>query len=437
MTRTRTSLSFAGVSPKGDRRVAARRVATATLAIALAVTGGANAAGPARGQPAPPSPKDRVLLDRELNESVVQVVRIDEAGVWCRLAREPASTVPRLRPAAELVAMTSPPSMAPARRAASDPRPLLTAVLTDGQRVIGRVPQAEGAEPAPAKDAPLSLETALGVVRLPLDVVGTIGVGRAPPSAPEPPRSDVVTLANGDLVTGFVESVGQTVTVQPEGTAAVTLPLERVAGIELANPREAPAGTRVWLADGSVLAVSGLAQSAGALPTAQVAVLESAATTTLAHLEAVVFDASRLVGLGRLAPPAFVPSADRRWTRPPRVDQAAAPLDTPDVHIPGPMTVEWDLPETAARLAGDAELARFTDGWGECTVTIEVVPASGPATRLWSQRLEVSSAAGRFSVSLGAPAPGRRLRVIIESGQRGPIQDHVVLKRPLLLLGRR
>jgi len=395
------------------------------------------ARGPAAAPPGVPAgPNTRILIDEALGESTVQITRIDEASVWFRPAREPASTLARQRPTSEIIALISADPAWRPRRDPVDERPLLSVLLTDGQRVVGRVarePKGAIAGSASAKDAPLTLETPLGIVRVPLDMVSSVGVGRPTSMTVEPPRKDSVTLSNGDVLDGFVESVGSAVVVQPDGAPSATVPLDRVGEIHLANPRIPARGPRAWFADGSVVTISGLIQAADSLPAARIPLLGRDAPTPLARLGSVVFDSSRVVGLSTLTPDRFTPSADRRWSRPPRALPGPAPLDAPDLELPGPMVVDWALPDGAARVSGVAELARFTEDWGECSITIELV-AEGATSALWSRRLDGAGASGAFNVSLGSAAPDRRLRITLGAGSRGPIQDRVILRRPLLLL---
>ena len=395
---------------------------------------------PAARAPAPV----RTLLDRTLRETTARVVRIDRTGVWFTVPGEPPAQAPRVRPLTELVAMVSAEHVRGPRLDDADERPLLTVTLADGQRLIGRVArEPEGTTPdsASSKDAPLTLDTALGTVRIALDVVAGVtvsgssgvSVGVSPSLGGEAPKKDVVLLRNDDRMEGFVEAIGATVVVQPEGAASANVPLERIREITLANPRTAPRGAIAWLADGSVIRITDLAQAVDAPATATVPILGKDSPTPLPGVVSIAFDASRLTPLARLVPTQVRPSLDRRWTRSPRPLPGPAVLDAPDLELPGPMSVEWDLPERAVRLAGEAELSRFTDNWGDCTISIELSSGAAPR-RLWTQRLSGSGASARFNIDLGAPAPGRHLRLVLESGSRGPIQDRVILRRPLLLL---
>ncbi len=408
----------------------------ACVLLSLGATGLAKRPGdqstPAARAPAP----IRTLLDRSLGETPARVVRIDSAGVWFTGPGEPAGRAPRVRPVADLVAMINAEHVRGPRPDDADERPLLTVTLADGQRLIGRVArEPEGTTPgsASSKDAPLTLDTALGTARVVLDLVAGVSVGVSPSLGGEAPKKDVVLLRNDDRMEGFVEAIGATVVVQPEGAASTTVPLERVREITLANPRTAPRGAIAWLADGSVIRITDLAQAVDAPATATVPILGKDSPTPLPGLVSIVFDASRLAPLSRLAPTQVRPSPDRRWTRSPRPLPGPAVLDAPDLELPGPMSVEWDLPDRAVRLAGEAELSRFTDNWGDCTISIELSSGAAPR-RLWTQHLGGSGASARFNIDLGAPAPGRHLRLILESGSRGPIQDRVILRRPLLLL---
>ena len=134
------------------------------------------------------------------------------------------------------------------------------AVLTlfDGQRLPGRpvpaLPDAEGdAAEVLRWRTPLS-----GVLAVPLDRVRSVRL--TPEAGPDAqargddaPLADTVTLRTGDTLTGFVEAFGaEGLQIDADDLGAVTLPLDRVRTVRLANPpapREAV--DRVTLRDGT------------------------------------------------------------------------------------------------------------------------------------------------------------------------------------------
>lgn len=62
--------------------------------------------------------------------------------------------------------------------------------------------------------------------------------------------ADVVLLANGDRIEGFVESIGDSVVLEMVGGdrdgESIEVPLDRVASISIVNPPTEPSGVMVW-----------------------------------------------------------------------------------------------------------------------------------------------------------------------------------------------
>jgi hypothetical protein len=152
-------------------------------------------------------------------------------------------------------------------------------------------------------------------------------------------------------------------------------------------------------------------------------------------MSALAFHAGEVRPLSALEPAGYTPAVERRWSRPPvALDSHNAPLGAGALEIPGPMSVELRLPPAVQRLAGTAELARSTQGWGDCEIIIEDLSQGAAPRRLFSKRLSLQDSAARFDVAFGAASAEHTLRITVESGQRGPIQDRVFLRRPLLLV---
>lgn len=372
----------------------------------------------------------RLLIDRSLKESAVRVVSIDSRTLKYTSAEEPATAPARSRPLSEVLAIIP----APGLRVTLPPResslPLFAVTTVDGQRVVGTL-----ADAPEGKDPPIRLATRLvGAVNVPLDRARTLEQIPAPGVATEPGSDDRVVLTNADLIVGFVESVGRTISVQPSGGQSQTFESERVRSISFANQSKAAAEPQAWLADGSVLALSASPMLDGGVLRAPVALAGSGAEINAGDVIAVSFDPRRLRALAALPAPKYRPSADRRWTRPPRVTDPGAVLAASDIEIPGPMTIEWALPDGSKRLACLAELAPSSEGWGDCVFTIELETGPGSARPLFSHRLTPSAGSIRAEVALDGAKAGSVLRISIAAGEHGSVQDRVMLRRPLLLI---
>lgn len=263
---------------------------------------------------------------------------------------------------------------------------------------------------------------------------------------------DRVVLINGDVLDGFVESVsGAAVRIESAGEVR-SIELARVAIISLASPARSASGARVWLEDGTVargalrpapLGKIGLVPDGpwierGSESAAGASRESAGAELELSEVGALAFDASRLVALGSLSARVEGVSA-RRWTPPVVVGPArGVALGAADIELPGPMSAEWMLPPGASHVSMRLELPESARVFGDCVVRVEIAgeEASGVTHRLSSEspsamvRLALGDALGRAPSAEGV----RRLVVRVEAGERGGIQDRVVIRRGLVLV---
>jgi hypothetical protein len=300
--------------------------------------------------------------------------------------------------------------------------------FTDGQKLHGTLLEARRPESARWRTDSLGeverpLEEVRSIVfdsaQLP-DGAGTF-VGRS--------TTDQVLFANGDRVEGFVSAVGPTVTVEKSGRP-VSVPAARVSSIRLANPAQAKRGVYAWLADGSVVKAEsvsltdgqfdiGFGRAEGAPP---------ALRTQAAKLSAVLWGAERMTPLSALPMGPVGAGPGRRWTAPARLGDEG-PLGISDIDLPGPMTVEWTLPPRAERLGAELVLPPECRVWGDCRVVIESVK-SGKTAEIYATRLNASAPEANFAASV---EPGAVVRIRVEEGEGGAIQDRVVIRRAMVL----
>jgi len=377
-----------------------------------------------------------VLIDRDLREEHVELTQLSEGSVMFSDEEGRARTTP----VSELLAVLH--ERPPEERAARE-LPWLTQQmemfgpdgelgpeeaeaeefvaslgLVNGERWIGSFAGASGASLAWTLGGTVRREAPLERVRAaaihgPVEAEGWEGI------------EDRVVLQNGDVVEGFVASIDTAVRIET-ATGEVEVPLDRAAGVLLANPPVAPAGILVWLADGSVVeattvefALTGRV-SLGLGSDAPEAVLPVGATDVLALL----FDPGLITGLAVLEPSSISFPPERLWGRAP-VAGAPARLGIADIDMAGPVSVVWELPRPAARLAAVATLPPAMWAWGDC----ELVVRAGDGTELLRERLR----ADRPSVEINVPLGGtRRLGIEVASGGGGPVQDRVILERPMV-----
>ena len=320
---------------------------------------------------------------------------------------------------------------------ADGPRPWVT--LVDGQRIVG-VPDDEAAQ----DDALAWRHATLGLLVFPLERVRQIVFAPEASATPRtddaPTADDLIVLRNGDRLTGFIVSVQPTIEIETEGQT-LTIPTDRVSGVQLVNELQAAAGTHLWLTDGTRIGAHSLADpDEDGQPGVLLAHLESPSESPLSEpntiplhdVSAIALEAARLTALTDLAIEHHEPHESRRTSDAPLVQRNnMAPLGAGDVFLPGPMTVEWALPAGALRLAGWVTLPDEASLWGDCNIVIETIDNAGQATVTASARLRGVAPNVRINEEL--PAGSERLRIRLEPGEYGPVQDRVLLERFVLL----
>jgi hypothetical protein len=108
------------------------------------------------------------------------------------------------------------------------------------------------------------------------------------------------------------------------------------------------------------------------------------------------------------------------------------------------MRSEWVLPRGARALIATALLDEGCLDWGDCEVVVRLLPAAsedraGGAERdvpeLARVRLNGASPARDITCRFAPTALGDRLRIDVEQGEHGPIQDRVRLLSGLIITG--
>jgi len=295
--------------------------------------------------------------------------------------------------------------------------------LTDGQRFPGAPAPTGGEEDAFVWNHPL-----FGRIEVALDAIARVALTGAGDDAPAPITDDQLVLINGDRLVGFVVSMGDPVEFETNGET-ITLPLDRVAEADLANPPTPLAGLVVWLDDGSVAVVTSLETDLDetvrlSLPGGQTAEIP------LALVRAVAFDAGRLAPLADMPILEQAPIGERSVFDPVRIirgagARGASDLNAPDLELPGPMRAVYSLPAGAIRFAALAELPLEALPWGACDLVI-----TQAGREILRERLDQDQPRVEFSLAV-APGP---ITLTVEPGPRGPINDRVVLRRPILLV---
>lgn len=359
----------------------------------------------------------------------------------------------------------------------------------------------------------------IGTAPKPRADVPPLGINRPIIDKQPAAKSDSVTLANGDTLSGFIDGIGPVVSIDVDGRKIQT-PSSQVVEIRLLNGPRPPNGTRLWLSGGMVIDAATLSPDVPLkgqprpdfvrvelstdawkridppvsepapgkpapkkpapkkpTPASSGAISGSApqprlgtdappfAFLNIPQIDAVVPHVERLVSLASQPLMRQSPIGDRvsyepvafTWAGSPLNDEPGTlvvnlpgsaamkqrfvstppPMGAADIALSGPMQAEWSIPTDTVRIAGWAELPRDCWTWGNCVVVISITPAARSAqgpTELLRETLSSDHPTVEFNLDLEQSAlKDRVLTVAVEAGERGPIQDHVVLHRVLLL----
>jgi hypothetical protein len=194
----------------------------------------------------------------------------------------------------------------------------------------------------------------------------------------------------------------------------------------------------VWFVDGTVVDVQTLAIGADGLLRMTSAWMTGDATNassatapghrqTLAQIAAILLDANALIPLSTLTPSRVEGPATRYVLPKPQSLSANAPLNLSDIEMRGPLVVRYALPAGCQRFTAEAELPRNSQQWGD----FELVVRSNDA-EVFRGRLNAMTP----GITINVPTPGRELTFELLPGVNGPVQDLLLLRRPMLLKGK-
>jgi len=251
---------------------------------------------------------------------------------------------------------------------------------------------------------------------------------RPPFEPPAATDADVVLLANGDRVEGFVEQIGDPIELDVDG-APVRIPFERAVAMRLVNPQRdpQPGAMRVWLRNGTIVDTPGLLydHADGLLEVRPIAAADAVVkNVSLSHVAGALFSQSSLTALASI-PPSDVSGPPTRYvTPPPAVDSAPAALGLHAIQFSGPVIAHYPLPRGASRFVASARLPRESDEWADCEIIIR-----DDDREVFRARLNAATPA----VIVNAPLRGAELAIEVAEGAHGPIRDWVVLDHALIL----
>ncbi len=417
------------------------------IPIACSLLAGLSAGAVASAQDASSTSTDadrRVLIDRELNASEITLLSITEEAIAYideqgRSRRASIGGLVALLPLdQDWGAAATEEAPLPSGDSAIGPDPMEqppasgVLELADGQRLPGEYASTGGDEDSIVWSHPVFGRLAINLDRVAHAVLRDANRNAGATTRTDsaiPSDQDQLILANGDRITGFVISMGDPIEIEV-GDDIFEIPAERVSSVRLANPPAAMNGLVVWLDDGSVVVVAAIDGHDGesielALPSGQTGVFP------VDSLDAVAFRAGRLQGLASMEPITQAPLGERYEGQPTRilndpVYQSSGQLRAPDIEIPGPMRIEWNIPEGARRFATIAEMPFDAIPWGDCVLSVHV-----DSIEQASQRINADNP--RFEINIPIEPGARTLTISVDPGAWGPINDRITLRRPLLL----
>ena len=285
--------------------------------------------------------------------------------------------------------------------------------LIDGQILSGKLVGVSGAGDQLTWETP-----SLGTVRVPIDHISSMALtGRD--DLTQAGDSDLVLLANGDRLAGFIGAVTpQGLELEREGQN-VELAWEAIRGLSLANPsrsRHEPA-IWLWLIDGTrvrvqELVITGSHLSGVALDARFEAPIDRAAKIDFAQRH-------RLVPLAELPHTVTEGGTAFGVEFPPRFGQDR-------ILLHAPITVQFKLPDGVQRFSAEA---RIEPGSREKADMVLII--SDGQVEIFKQRLNRDQPSVDVQLAVGAGVLVLRL----DDGVGGPVHDRLEIRDPLVLVG--
>ena len=300
-------------------------------------------------------------------------------------------------------------------------------VLADGQRLPGAM--ARGSAGASAEI--LSWEHPwLGRVDVALEQVSALSL-RASEPVPVPGDKDVIVLANGDRLRGFITGLGDPMTIVIDveaGAREMQVPVDRAVGLALVTPPRQPVGPRIWFADGTMLDVGRVAAGDDGYLRLDPTWADDAdpqVQVRLADVTAILFDPRSMVPLDSIDPIGFETSAPRFFVPAPlRLDERS-PLGLGRIEYRGPLLVRYALPPGTRRFAAEATVPPDARRWADFELVVR-----DDDHEVYRVHLDALAPEASVNVALA----GSELTIELIQAGNGPIQDWLILDRAMLLV---
>ena len=315
--------------------------------------------------------------------------------------------------------------------------------LTDGQIITAQI--IDSSNPDFLRYHLIINNKDLAIGSLPLDRIMHIDATKtnANPTPTLDQTTDTIITLNNDIITGFIENIGTHCTIALD-TRQLTLPLQQIQSIHLANIIESIPGILILTNDGSKLFANTLDadfqhQTTLSLAPNSLGLQEEPTDTAdtwrlpndlIAGIE--VHQCNHyVIGLAELTPTTIEPTGDRAWTPTPTVlkhstqNPALATID-----LQAPVRMVYSLPTDTTRFA--CTLQAPINQWTDCIATITTINAKGHRVELLSVQLNALHPSHEINTPIDPNS--KELEIRIEPGEQGPIQDRVLIHSPRLLI---
>ncbi len=253
------------------------------------------------------------------------------------------------------------------------------------------------------------------------------------------PEDDTITTTTGDVLTGFIESIGEISSIETD-TGVLYIPLLQIESIAFANIKEPSIGIYTSTTDGlriksdtfnidfkHALAINIDHDSIGIAP--------SSNPTWLLHPNAasgfhVVHPSQHIQSLAHIQPELVEPTGDRAWTpTPSTITNIQEPILS-SIDLRAPVRVVYPIPSNATRFA--CTLIAPINTWTDCIAEIYTITSSGTSTMIFSSPINADNPSHTIDFMLDSTI--EKLEFRIEPGKHGPIQDRVLIEHPRLLI---
>lgn len=297
---------------------------------------------------------------------------------------------------------------------------LWTLHLTDSQQFRGTL------VPAPNVDsvtvaipaAQLAETAATNAITLPLERLSRAWKGVAWPRgavrAPTESSRDVLWLANGDVISGFLAEFGPVIKIESQASSTATksatkaqeVSLDAAAALWLTNPATSVSGMRIGWQDGTVMTSASCVVQERVCRVSLTAAKGVDVQYALDEVQWILPDAARWRTLSAEGTGSIV------------VGNAEGVL------LREPGTVSWPVKPGESHFVAQVSLPPSCFDWGDCTLIVRVLGSS--SKEVARVHLDAETPRHRLNIPVaGATA----IECTIDPGPSGPVQDRVQFSR--------